>query len=66
VSPIPARVKNAIQEVADTAFACGEWNRDDSDESYDDVHGRHLTALAELALRHANHRLLAQSCEVTP
>ena len=38
------RIRKVIRELEDASFACGEWTRDESDESYAEVMERQTKA----------------------
>lgn len=42
------RFEKALKEALDASFECGEWNRDDSDEDWEDVYERSNKANAKL------------------
>lgn len=39
-----------IQELSNASYECGEWNSNESDEDYEDVHARSLDAEALLLI----------------
>ncbi len=43
-----ARIETAIKEFADAQFECGEWRRDESDDTWDEVFVRAQRAEREL------------------
>lgn len=42
------RLDALIDDLSSASFECGEWERNESDEPYDDVHARSIKARARL------------------